>query len=332
MKPSSLVAAFVILGLSLVRAAQPASTPVASGEPPVRSVHITILSTMLAGNPMFKGIGEWGFAALIEADGRRILFDTGLRPQTVLHNARELGIDLSDITDVVLSHNHLDHVGGLLTLRREFSAKNPAALSRVHVGKGIFWSRGPDENGKEENAALALKAAYEATGGRFIEYDKPTALAPGIWFTGPIARPYPEKNYGTDGRVSTPDGWVKDTVPEDSALVIDTTRGLVVVTGCGHAGAINTLTYARQAIRDVPVDAAIGGFHLLTSNDEALAWTAAQLRTLAVRHLFAAHCTGLEATYRLRERAGFTRETAAVAAVGASYDSAKGINTLYLAR
>jgi len=68
----------------------------------VKSFHITILSTMLAD----RGVGEWGFAALVEADGRRLLFDAGYRPETVLENARELGIDLSTVTDVVLSHHH----------------------------------------------------------------------------------------------------------------------------------------------------------------------------------------------------------------------------------
>ncbi|MBC7369173.1 MAG: MBL fold metallo-hydrolase [Undibacterium sp.] len=307
-------------------------TAVRAAPPPVQSARVTVLSTMLAGDPLFKGIGEWGFSALVEADGYRLLFDTGLRPQTVLHNASELGLDLSGITDVVLSHNHADHIGGLLTLRREFAKKNPKALSRVHVGRGIFWSRGPGDDGKEENAAIALKAAYEATGGVFIEHDKPEELAPGVWLTGPIARTHPEKNYGTAGKVLTATGWTEDTIPEDIALVLDTTRGLVVLTGCGHAGAINTLAHARRTIRDTPIDAAIGGLHLLTGNDETLAWTSTQLRTLEVRRLLAAHCTGLEATYRLRERGGFTRATATVAAVGASYDSAKGLNSLVLAR
>lgn len=304
----------------------------ATGNPPVKAVHVTILSTMLSGDPMFKGIGEWGFSALVEADGRCFLFDTGLRPQTVLFNARELGVDLSNVTDVILSHDHNDHIGGLMALRREFMQKNPAALSRVHVGRGIFWSRGTGDDGKEENSAIALKAAFEATGGKFIEYDKPTELSPGIWLTGPIARIHPEKNYGGAGKVLTPDGWQEDTVPEDSALVLDTARGLVVITGCGHAGAINTLTYARKAIRDVPIDVAIGGLHLLTSTDATLAWTAGQLRTLEVRRLLAAHCTGLEATYRLRERGGFAREAAVVAAVGSSYDSAEGLDPLFLAK
>ena len=77
----------------------------------VRTVHITILSTNLTE----EGVGEWGFAALVEADGHQILFDTGAQPDTVLNNAREMKIDLSNISEVVLSHSDDDHTGGLLT-------------------------------------------------------------------------------------------------------------------------------------------------------------------------------------------------------------------------
>src|SRR5262245_38189059 len=80
----------------------------------VKSLKVTVLSTMLADR---VGVGEWGFAALLEADGRCLLIDTGARPETVLHNAAELDIDLSPVTDVVITHNHDDHTGGLLVLR-----------------------------------------------------------------------------------------------------------------------------------------------------------------------------------------------------------------------
>lgn len=88
-------------------------------------VKVTVLSTMLAGDPG-RGIGEWGYSALAEVDGRTLLVDTGARPETVLRNAAELGIDLSTVTELVLTHHHDDHTGGLLTLRRELSKRNPA--------------------------------------------------------------------------------------------------------------------------------------------------------------------------------------------------------------
>jgi len=77
----------------------------------------------------------------VEADGKRILFDTGRRPEAVLNHARELGVDLSNVEAAILSHNYWDHVTGLVTLRRELSKANPVALSRAYVGRGIFLQR-----------------------------------------------------------------------------------------------------------------------------------------------------------------------------------------------
>src|SRR5215469_14026480 len=93
----------------------------------ISKLKITLLSTMLVGEP--AGVGEWGFSALVEADGHRILVDTGAHPETVLQNARDLDIDLSDVSEAILTHNHSDHVRGLIPLCREMMKKNPAALS-----------------------------------------------------------------------------------------------------------------------------------------------------------------------------------------------------------
>jgi 7,8-dihydropterin-6-yl-methyl-4-(beta-D-ribofuranosyl)aminobenzene 5'-phosphate synthase len=187
-----------------------------------------------------EGIGEWGFAALVEVDGKKILFDTGARPNTVLENAKELKIDLSDVQDVVLSHFHDDHTTGLMTLRRAFAKSNPAALARVHVAKGIFLER----RGHESNPMIAMKKDYEATGGKFIVHDQPEELLPGVWLTGPVPRTYSEKNYPAGVEVNDGHAWVEDNLPEDQSLVFNTSRGLVLLAGCGHAGIINTLEYA----------------------------------------------------------------------------------------
>ena len=308
--------------------------------PQVKTLHITILSTMLAD----EGIGEWGFSALIDADGHRILFDTGNRPETVLANARELGIDLSTVTDVVLSHHHGDHTGGLLTLRRALAKVNPAALSRVHVAPGILLSRrgAPDVvrriervplgSDQEANPFIAMKPAIEATGAVIVEHTKPTELVPGVWLTGPIPRRYAERNWSPGISIVTADGLVADSVPEDMALIINTEQGLVVVTGCGHAGIVNILAYAREFIAPRPAYAVVGGLHLFRATDETLAWTADRLHAIGLAYLLGAHCTGIEAVFRIRQLAGLDRRSAVVAAVGSSFDLARGIDPLALAQ
>jgi 7,8-dihydropterin-6-yl-methyl-4-(beta-D-ribofuranosyl)aminobenzene 5'-phosphate synthase len=298
-------------------------------------VKVTVLSTMLVGNGN-AGIGEWGFAAVLDVAGRRLLIDTGARTETVLKNAGELKVDLASITDLVITHNHADHTGGLLSLRRELAKQNPQALSRVHVPKGIFYSR-PAADGTEGNGLLPLKAQYEATGGVFIEHAGAGVLVPGVTLLGPVPRVHPERNWGSPrggpaGRVLTPDGLVEDTVPEDTSVVVDTADGLVLISGCGHAGIINSMEYARSVVRAAPVVAAIGGFHLFAATDETIAWTAGQMKALGVRYLLGAHCTGLEAVYRLRQLAGLTRASAVVAAVGATYTHGTGIDPTPLAR
>ena len=309
--------------------------PLPAAGQPATSVKVTVLSTMVVGNTA-AGIGEWGFAAVLEVDGRRLLVDTGARAETVLRNAEELQVDLSTITDLVLTHNHADHTGGLLTLRRELSKKQPAALSRVHVPKGIFYPR-PGPNGREGNGLLPLKAAYEATGGVFVEHAGPTVILPGVTLLGPVPRVHPERNFGSPrggaiGRVQTPEGLVEDTVIEDTSLVVDTAEGLVLISGCGHSGIVNAMEHARKTVRAAPIYTAIGGFHLFGASDETLAWTAAKLKAFGVRNLMGAHCTGLEALYRLRLLVGLTRQTAIVGAVGASYTHGKGFDATVLAQ
>jgi 7,8-dihydropterin-6-yl-methyl-4-(beta-D-ribofuranosyl)aminobenzene 5'-phosphate synthase len=294
--------------------------PSETATPAVRTLKITILSTMLAD----EGIGEWGFAALVEADGNRILYDTGARPTTVLQNARELKIDLSGVRDVILSHNHSDHTGGLVTMRRELSRENPAALSRAHVAPGIFYSR-PDGHGGESNTTIAVRREYEALGGTIIEHTKPAEIFPGVWLTGPVPRVYPERNWSVTGQVATSAGLVEDTIPEDQALVFDTGRGLVMLSGCGHAGIVNILDYARHIVHPAPIYAAIGGFHLFAAKDTQLDWTAGKLHDMGIQNLLGAHCTGLHTVYYLKDKLGLPRQACLVGAVGAVFTLEKGI-------
>jgi 7,8-dihydropterin-6-yl-methyl-4-(beta-D-ribofuranosyl)aminobenzene 5'-phosphate synthase len=294
-----------------------------------RALKITVLSTMLADG---EELGEWGFAALVEVDGHRILFDTGAHTDVVLKNMQTLKVDLATVPEVVLSHWHGDHVGGFMTLRRAAQAKSPEALGRTHVGEGIFASRVGTPPGVEMNTMIRVKADYEATGGKFVVHREPTQLYPGVWLTGPVPRKHPERNWSGRAQLKTATGLGEDTIPDDMALVIDTAGGLVIVTGCGHAGVINIIEHARALARPAAVHALIGGIHLFNATDATLAWTGEKLRGFGLAHFIGAHCTGIETVYRFRAELGLDRAHCVVGGVGASFELGKGIDPRMIAK
>jgi 7,8-dihydropterin-6-yl-methyl-4-(beta-D-ribofuranosyl)aminobenzene 5'-phosphate synthase len=315
------------LAVSVWLSAIPVSAQPAKSNHKVTRLEIKILSTMLAD----EGFGEWGFAALVEVDGRRILFDTGANDDTVIRNLKVLGLDLSDVETVILSHNHADHTTGLLPLRRQVAERSPRALSTVYAGGGLFWPR-IGARGDVDDRMLRIRKEYEASGGRVVDVTAPIEIMPGVWLTGPVPRVHPERNWSTLGKVRAAQGDVEDTVPEDMTLVFQTEQGLVQLFGCGHAGVINTLEHVRKTIDPAPVKAIVGGLHLFGADEKHLAWTADQLRRFGVQQLLGAHCTGIEAVYRIRDLAKLTRQTCMVGAVGASFSLATGINPLRVAK
>ncbi len=173
---------------------------------------------------------------------------------------------------------------------------------------------------------IAIKKEYEATAGEFIEHEHVAEVSPGCWLTGPVPRVYPERNWSGTGQVQTPAGLVEDTIPEDQSLVVNTPQGLVLISGCGHAGIINTLTFAQSQFPKAFVHALLGGFHLFAASDAQVDWTADKLKGWGVSYLLGAHCTGIESVYRIRERLGLPRRSAVVGAVGATFVLGEGIH------
>lgn len=294
-----------------------------SGPTAADDVSVTILSSNLADGAT---VGEWGFSALVEVDGRCVLFDAGRHPDTVLRNARALGIDLSCVSDVVLSHFHFDHTTGLVPLLRALRSQNPEAIRRVHVAKGFFLPRRAERTGDtERNQMIALRDTLEAAGVEVIEHDGPTEILPAVWVTGPVERHHPEKNYGTSLRVRINGEWVEDFVPESQGLTIVTPQGHIVLLGCGHSGVVNALEQIQGAIASLPIHALMGGLHLFAADDKTLGWTADRLREIGVEHLMAGHCTGIEPLFRLRVGLNLSRRTAVVGAVGSRFIYGEGI-------
>ena len=269
---------FLVLFIPLVCSAQNSK---------IKEFKITILSTMLSDTH----IGEWGFSAIIEADGKRILFDTGSRETTVLQNARELKISLEHIDNVFLSHNHKDHTGGLKTLRENY----PTSFSNAHIGEGIFYPR-PNSKGTD-HYILDNKNVLKSLGINFKTHINPTQVMPGLWTTGQIPRKYDEKNWSELGKMLDLSGnMVEDTIPEDQSLFFDTENGIVLISGCGHSGLVNTLDYIKEIMPNRPIYKIIGGFHLLNLNEDKLEWTARKMEESGVKYFVGAHCTGLNST------------------------------------
>jgi 7,8-dihydropterin-6-yl-methyl-4-(beta-D-ribofuranosyl)aminobenzene 5'-phosphate synthase len=241
-------------------------------------------------------------------------------------------VDLTNVPEVVLSHHHADHTTGFMPLRLSVLKAAPRALARTHVAEGVFYPRPITPGGADINQMPLIKTEYEATGGEFIVHATPAQIYPGVWLTGPVPRKYPEHNWTGSLKVKTPRGLEEDTLPEDMSLIFDTNDGLVVLTGCGHAGVINIIDYARSFIRPARVHALVGGIHLFDASEETLRWTEGKLREFGMDNFIGAHCTGIETVFRFRQDLGLDRAHAVVGAVGASFELGRGINPGQIAK
>ncbi len=310
----------------------------ATNQPMVDDYKITVLSDTVPGR---RTVGEWGFAALIEVSSggvtKRFLFDTGGNPDTVLTNARILNINICSITDVILSHNHDDHTTGLDTLRSTCRVTNPDAFKNAYGGgEELFWPR--ISGGNNVNYMVGQKARYLALGGNFVLNSQPTPQflgLPGVWLSGRIARKHDEKTYPGTPNIQDPDGKLSpDLIPEEVALVINTRTGMVVVTGCAHAGITNTIETAQTVLGGAqPPVTIVGGIHFFplpigeanTSGAEGtVLWEAHQLRLNGVIGILGAHCTGFERFVFIRDFLGLDDSAAAFSAVGTSLSMAGG--------
>ena len=277
---------------------------------------ITVLATNISD---YGGLGEWSFAALFEGEQDAVLFDTGFKEDTVLHNVLHLGVDLSGVEKAVLSHFHSDHTGGLLILREHFRPANEGALSQVYVAAGFFEQRatatGVEVGPGDFASAQDFKAAAEALGIRFIEISEPTEIAPKLWLTGPVPRV--EEHYnGPAGLFINQNGApVPDIIMDDQSLGYLTDKGWLMTSGCGHSGLINT-GKVLQSIKDEPIYSIVGGFHLWQADSETLNRTANWLEEQGLGLMMGGHCTGIAAAETIASQLQLPRSHISHAAIG----------------
>lgn len=277
---------------------------------------ITVLATNISD---YGGLGEWSFSAVFESDEESVLFDTGFKSDTVLHNVLHLGVNLSRTEKVVLSHFHSDHTGGLLVLREHFRDKNPKALSIVYVARGFFDQR-RTRNGSlvgpgEFESAEDFRGAAEALGISFVEIDSPTEIAPKLWLTGPVPRLVEAYNGPAGLFIDGPDGPSEDIIIDDQSLGYLTDRGWLMTSGCGHSGLINTGN-VLQSIKREPVYSIVGGFHLWRADQATLNRTAAWLEKAGLELMMGGHCTGIAAAETIGSKLSLPRSHISHAAVG----------------
>ncbi len=247
---------------------------------------------------------EHGFSALIEIErnGTRhqLLFDTGLSTDGAVENMRRLEVKLADIEAIILSHGHFDHTMGMHGIAESLGRRNlpvfihPEAWQRRRV---VFEGRDPMV------LPTPSKSAYEGAGFEVIEQRQPSFLFDrSLLVTGEVDRTT-EFELGMPRHQAERDGdWVADPlIMDDQAVVMHVSgKGLLVITGCGHAGIVNIVRHAQALTGVDEIYAVIGGFHLQGADLESVVQpTIHALRESGPSILVPAHCTGRVASVEL---------------------------------
>src|SRR5580692_1299993 len=264
-------------------------------------------TTMTGGQVPDALVAEHGFSALVTVTrgGRehRFLFDTGASPDGVTENMRRLGVDPGSIEAIVCSHGHFDHTAGIDGLVRTLGRTSLPVLIHPH-----FWRRRRLQLPGRDPLELPTtsRAALTGAGFEIIEEQQPSFLFDrSVLVTGEVPRVtgyepgFPPQQAFVDG------GWQPDPlVLDDQALIINVTgRGLVVITGCGHAGVVNISRYAQRLTGGQPLYALLGGFHLSGPAFEPLIPRVLDdLAAMEPDVLVPAHCTGWRAHHAMSVR------------------------------
>ena len=251
-------------------------------------------------------IAEPGFSVLVrvEKSGRErtLLFDTGVSPGGVVENMRRLGVSPGDIEAIVLSHGHWDHVTGMEGVARALGRRNLPVL--IHPE---FWTRRRIRFPGLDPAELpsTSRSALEGAGFEIVEERRPSFLLDGsVLITGEVDRTTAFEN-GFKGHEALRDGWEPDPlILDDQALAVRVRDGgLFVISGCGHAGIVNTVRYVRKLTGEPKVAGIVGGFHLSGPMFEPIIPpTVAAFDELAPALMVPAHCTGWKAVHQLAAR------------------------------
>lgn len=271
----------------------------------LKKVTIHTLAEDYSGSGETRCLAQHGISFYIKLDydnnlTRRIIFDTGDYYEPILFNAKKLGISLSEADAIVLSHSHYDHTGGLIDLVKNINKKNISVIAHPNVFKKSFYPDNPEKNIGMENEYT--KDIVEQYGGVWTLTKTPHHVIDNVYFIGEVPRltEY-ERDLTIKLKTLENGNLTDDKIEDDSALYIDTPKGLIVISGCSHSGIINIVNYAKAIKNNEKVYSVIDGFHLLSASETRINNTIKAFKDLGVDNIMTGHCTGLTAEYKIQE-------------------------------
>lgn len=253
-------------------------------------------------------IAEHGFCAALTLHGgagkHRLLIDSGLDPMAASHNMDVLGLDMSSCECLISSHGHIDHAGGLLSIRSKLDQKRKIPLvlhEEAFRNRLVKFQDGRTIALPAPDRSLLTRAQYEIV----ERHSRSSWVDDRVLVTGEIPRTndfekgFPNHYSEIDGELEA-DPLIKD----DQAVILNVkNRGLVVITGCGHAGIINTLDYAKELTGEDRILAVLGGMHLSGKLFEPIiSRTIDEIQRLSPRFVIPCHCSGFKATSEIARK------------------------------
>lgn len=246
-------------------------------------VRITTLSENTA---QLGVLAEWGLSILVETENRKVLLDTGMSISAV-HNADILGIDLSTVDTIVLSHSHIDHTGGLRDVLRRTGEVEVVAHPDIWIPKYVVFGE------LQRYAGIPfMREELESLGASFKLTKEPYKISDDIMTTGEVAMTTDYEQIDDRLCLKVGDEMIPDPLADDLALVVKTEQGLALITGCAHRGIVNTVRHVQSITNGEYIHTIIGGTHLHVASPERIEKTAAELKELGLQRLGVSHCTG----------------------------------------
>jgi 7,8-dihydropterin-6-yl-methyl-4-(beta-D-ribofuranosyl)aminobenzene 5'-phosphate synthase len=265
------------------------------------SLRITVLAedSVLYESPY---LGQHGVSFLLEGVSggytKKILVDVGQNSDALLSNMRTLGISPSIVDAIVLTHCHYDHTQGVARMLREVGKKDVQVIVHPSIFRLHFVTQPyPRHVGIMPGDS---KAEIEKAGGSLSLSKDPFVIMPGIMTTGEVKR-RTEFEKAPVGLKTIDNGMVVDDLMLDDISVIANVRdkGLVIVTGCSHAGIVNIANQAIEVAGGNKIEGIIGGLHLVEATDTVIRRTVEELSKLDVAWISGGHCTGFKAQVEL---------------------------------